>query len=83
MWKKLADILYRQFTLTKTIEEQDKRLSEMRRDIHDLQLAVQRLTFEIERVREEDRQRSEKLVLQLENALLRFERRLPSAPKDG
>ena len=50
MWKKLADILYRQFTLTKTIEEQDKRMAEMRRDIHDLQLAMQRLIFEIERV---------------------------------
>lgn len=81
MWKKLADILYRQFTLTKTVEEQDKRMGEMRRDIHDLQLAVQRLIFEIERVREQDRSEREKLALQLELALVRFEQRLPPAPK--
>ena len=42
-----------------------------------LAAAIQRLGFEVQRNRENDQHEREKLLLRLENALLRFERRLP------
>ena len=45
----------------------------------DLTRAIERLAFEISRVRDSDIHEREKMALQLENALLKFERRLPSS----
>lgn len=39
---------------------------------------LERLAYEIQKTREEDRHEREKLALRLENELLKFERRLPS-----
>ena len=77
MWKKLYEALTSLFMLTQRVDRLEKQGEAMRRDIHDLQLAVERLAHEIRHVSEHDRHEREKLVLQLENAMLRFERRLP------
>ncbi len=62
---------------------------ETQRNRHDLELLrtrveqvtdkVQALAYEIQRINEREQQEREKLVLKLENALLRFERLLPAS----
>lgn len=81
MWKKLYETLASLFMLTQRVERIEKQNEEMRREIHDLQLAMQRLAHEIARTNEREAQERKNLSLQLELALVRFEQRLPSAPK--
>lgn len=81
MWKKLYETLASLFMLTQRVERIEKQNEEMRREIHDLQLAMQRLVHEIARTGEREAQERKNLSLQFENVLLRFERRLPPAPK--
>jgi hypothetical protein len=47
------------------------------RETHELASAGEKLSSEIERLSDHEKLEREKLVLQLENALLRIERRLP------
>ena len=49
----------------------------MRQEIQNLNAAVQRLAYEIQRSRENETHEREVLTLKLENVLLNFERRLP------
>ena len=44
--------------------------------------AFERLAYEIRRVNDKDDHEREKIILKLENELLKFERRLPSATKE-
>jgi len=50
----------------------------MRDEMRRLTAAVERLAYEIHRVSERETSEREKLVLQLENRLLKFEKSLPS-----
>lgn len=54
----------------------------LRQEFGELASHVDHLHAELVRFRTEERLERERLVLQLENALLRFEKRLP-APKSG
>ena len=49
----------------------------MKMEIKEINAAIQRLAYEIQRTRENDQHEREKLALRLENELLKFERRLP------
>ena len=51
-------------------------IKELREEVRRLAAAFERLAFEIRRVSERDEHEREKLVLQLENRLLRFEKLL-------
>ncbi len=47
-----------------------------------LSAAVRELAFEVRRMRDDQTHEHDKWALQLENAMLRFERRLLSEPQD-
>lgn len=55
---------------------ESRRDKELGQEVRDLTRAVERLAYEIHRVGEKDDHEREKIVLRLENELLRFERRL-------
>lgn len=57
-------------------------IAELRGQVAELARRMEQLHAEFVALRTEERLEREKLVLQLENALLRFEKRLP-APKSG
>ncbi len=54
----------------------------MRREVQDLARGFERLAFEVRRVSENEAQERKYMALQLENALLKFERRLPASNSD-
>ena len=78
MWKKLLELLRSQVFLARDLQENKEKIRRLRQEFDELSQLVLRLQFEIQRVREEDRHEREKLLLRLENALLRFERELTS-----
>jgi hypothetical protein len=82
MWKRILDLGARLLTLGKELEQNRADIKELRRDLLNLTLLVQRLSDEIKLTNQREANEREKLVLQLENELLRFERRLP-ASKDS
>jgi hypothetical protein len=59
---------------TRTNKEE---IVELRRELDELTHAVERLSFELRAVREEDRHERDKLLLRIENTVLRIERQLP------
>ncbi len=65
-------------TLTKDTDRNSQEIKEIRADIRDVYSKLERLAYEIQKIRKEDRHEREKLALRLENELLKFERRLPS-----
>ena len=52
-------------------------LADLREEVDQLASAMERVTFELRSLRDEERHEREKLLLRLENALLKFERQLP------
>ena len=78
MWEKIWDLLSKVATLTKDTDRNSQEIKEIRADIRDIYSKLERLAYEIQKTREEDRHEREKLALRLENELLKFERRLPS-----
>ena len=49
----------------------------LRQDFNKLVLLVQQLNFDVHQVSEREKAEREKIILQLENEMLKFERRLP------
>ena len=101
MLKQIIELATQFFSLAKDVEQnksdikdveqevKDLRqdLNDLRREVRDLARAVEGLAYEIRRVGEHEAQERKLTVLQLENALLKFERRLPSeqsnSPRQG
>ena len=83
MWEKIWDLLSKVATLTKDTDRNSQEIKEIRSDIRDIYSKLERLAYEIQKTREEDRHEREKLALRLENELLKFERRLPSGDEKG
>lgn len=82
MWKKLYDVLSRLLALTQKVERHDKEILGLQQEVKNLAAVVQRLVYEIQRISDRETHERDKMQLRLENQLLRFERRLPSAVKD-
>ncbi len=59
------------------IRELRKENKILRDNFSDLLLIVQKLSFDIQQVTEREKSEREKIILQLENEILKFERRLP------
>ena len=55
----------------------------LRREVQDLAHGFERLAYELRHVRESEAQERKYLALQLENELLKFERRLPFKESDS
>jgi chromosome segregation ATPase len=74
----------RLFSLSQKTQQHDEDIKQLRQDlkalnqrVDQLSEAMQRVTFELQRTHENAAHERELLRLQLENALLRFEKRLP------
>jgi archaellum component FlaC len=52
-------------------------IADLREEVNQLATAVERISFELRSLREEERHEREKLMLRIENVLLKFERQLP------
>ncbi|MBI3416956.1 MAG: hypothetical protein HY043_16820 [Verrucomicrobia bacterium] len=69
-------------TVLETVEKNKEEIRELRSEFGELVIAVEGLKHDFQRLRESEKLEREKHYLALENALLKFERRLP-APKSG
>jgi len=77
MWRQLLNLARRFWRLAEDSERNEAAIQELRQDLDRLADQVKGLAFELRRVAENDAHEREKLVLRLENELLKFERRLP------
>ena len=81
MFKQLSELLANLLFLARDTRENKEALTQLRRETHELADNLEKLSFEVQRLNEREKLEREKLVLQLENTLLRIERRLPSGKK--
>jgi hypothetical protein len=77
MFKQLYALARQLLTLMQDVQKLKAEHKEFRQDLHALIDIVRQLKYEQQRDRENATHEQEKLLLRLENALLRFERRLP------
>ena len=77
MWRQFYDYAKQLMGLAEKTEKNIADIKEIRQELKELTAAVQRLAYEVHRNQENEAHEREKMVLRLENALLRFERRLP------
>jgi uncharacterized protein YoxC len=83
MWKHLYDLLVRGWHLAEDTAQNKAAIKELQLQVEDLTDKVQLLAFHFQSLAEREAQEREKLELRLENALLRFERRLPGGKSGG
>jgi uncharacterized protein YoxC len=79
MLKKLLELFRGQVFLAKDVQDNKESIARLPQEFDELSDLVMRLQYEVRSLREEERHEREKLVLSIENALLKFERRLPPA----
>ncbi|MGH9898584.1 MAG: hypothetical protein ACRD4L_07025 [Pyrinomonadaceae bacterium] len=81
MWKQILEIAKRLFLVAQDNQRNRDEIKELHQEMRNLSRAVEHLAYEIHRVSDRDNNEREKIMLQLENELLRFERRLTSTEK--
>ena len=77
MWNKFLGLARFLFSYSEKLERSGRRIDELQRDMTDVIKSIEILTLKIEHIQESQRAEHEKLLLQLENQLLKFEKRLP------
>ena len=77
MFKQLAEFVTSLLFLARDTRENKQAITQLRREMDEMATAVEKLSFEVQRINDREKLEREKLVLQLENAVLRIERRLP------
>jgi predicted nucleic acid-binding Zn-ribbon protein len=82
MFKQLYDLVKQLLLLTRETQQNKTEIKELRQEFKELTAVVQRLAYEIHGTSENEAHEREKLVLRLENELLKFERRLPPGKSD-
>ena len=60
------------------VKEIRSEVKQLRSDFNNLVLLVQKLSFDIQQVSDREESERQRMALQLENEMLKFERRLPS-----
>lgn len=70
-------------TLADDINRYNSDLKDVREELRDLTIIVHGLAQELKNSKERSEQRHEKLLLEIENRLLRYERALPAAPESS
>ena len=73
MLKQLFELSRSAFLLTHDVQENRREIEELRRELSQVEDRLHQILILLQ----EERSEREKLTLQLENTLLRFERRLP------
>lgn len=76
MWQKLSDLAKSLFTFGEVLQQNRSDIKELQVEVRQISTALQLLAREVQHTRESERQEREKIMLQLENQLLKFERRL-------
>lgn len=71
MWKSLYDLVRTLFTLSDHVLQNREEIKEIRKDVYDLTLAVERLQGQVALVSEREERERAMLKLQLQNSLLR------------
>lgn len=77
MWKPLFELVVRGARLTEDTAENKAAIKDLQQQVEELTGKVHLLAAELRRVVEHEAHERKALALQLENQLLRFERRLP------
>src|SRR5437763_319846 len=84
MWSKLLDYLRHLLLHKEQTEKNTSDLKQVKHDVEELTSVMQRFGLELAHLQVNEAHEREKLALRLENALLRYERSLPSGgPKTG
>jgi hypothetical protein len=83
MLRQLYDYAKSLLLIKEQTEKNAADIREVRQELKELTAAVQRLAYEIRRVHENEGHEREKMALRLENAMLRFERRLSSGSREA
>ena len=83
MLKPLYDLVRTIFQLAERVQEDRDELREVRRDLRDLTLFVERLAAQLAQVGEREQREREMLVLRLENSIHRSGRGLLVGETDG
>ena len=71
MWKSLYDLVRTLFRLSEDVQENREEIKEIRKDLRDLALVVERLAGQVAHVGEREERERAMLVLRLENGLLK------------
>lgn len=86
MWKKFLDTFVKVITLVQRNDALDKKVNDQEQEIKQLTAIVQRLVFELQRTNDKvenvslrEANEREKLLLEVENQLLRASRQLSAA----
>ena len=90
MWNNFYDAAKQVFTFGKRDSKDQRDIETIRQeDVKQVMASLQRMAYEIQRLRDElhygqreERHEREKAALRLENEMLKFERRLPSSKPD-
>jgi Skp family chaperone for outer membrane proteins len=82
MWKQFYEWAKWLFLLAQEMRQIRADVSEMQRELEQLTASVRDLAYEVRRNKENEAHEREKLILKLDNAFLRFERRLTSGKPD-
>lgn len=83
MWKDLFKLAQQLIHLAQDTDRNKTRIQELQEQVEGLTEQMRWVVFELQRQAEHDAHEREKLALRLENALLRFERRLPGSKEKG
>ncbi len=76
MLKQLFDVVKEILGLSQDVKRHEAQVRELQDEMKAVTASLRDLTFELRRKRENEAHEREKMALYLENALLRFERRL-------
>jgi hypothetical protein len=82
MWQKLYQFAQQLFSLKAQSEQNTADIKALRHELKELSHIVRHLYTELQRDRENAGHEREKLLLKLENTLLRFERRFITGTQD-
>lgn len=77
MLNQLFEFFQQALFLQRDVSKLKEDVASLQRELEETRALVNRLAFDLQRVNEREQQEREKLVLRLENALLRYERALP------
>lgn len=80
MWEKFFTYFRTLLNLVERTESQKKRLDELQKEVERLTQIILVQQEQIHRVEQISEERDKRVLLEVENALLKFERRLPPQP---
>lgn len=79
MFKQAVDAVRQMLFLLRDVEQNKEAIATLKEQLAETNQVVRQLAVEVQRNKESEQHEREKLILRLENALLRFERQLPQA----